>query len=284
MLNVNAHAQNVNVDNAKINIGSGIFLATDGNVTLQNAGAIDNSGLVKMKGDWTNNAAGLINASPGKVEFNGISSQVITGTSITDFKDVDVNNTSGVTLGNDATIDGNLSFSNGKITTGANTLELGVAATTSGAASGKYVYGKLKVDILASGAKSFAIGDATTYAPVTLYINGLSVAGSITGITAAGVEPNENNPISNASGINQNAKPNRYWTLTNNGVAFANYNATFNYDAAEATGNPINYVVRKFNSTWPFPDRRMHFGSFDTRAQQRYGDGDPQRVEHEHGR
>ena len=232
------------------NIGSGAYLTTGGDIIIDNGGAIDNSGTIKIGGEWTNDANGLINASPGKVEFNGTSSQAIGGTSVTDFNDVTVDNASGVSLGNDETVNGVLTFTNGKITTGANTLELGADATTSGAASGKYVYGTLEKHWDASGDYLLTIGDATTYAPVDVNISGVSASGSITATTVAGASPNENNPIANSSGINQSAKANRYWTLSNSGIAFTNYSADFNYDAGEATGNPLNYVVRKFGAAW----------------------------------
>jgi hypothetical protein len=245
-------AQNVNVDNSKINIGIGAFVTTDGNVTIQNSGAIDNSGTVKMKGDWTDNASGLINASPGTVELNGSTNQNVGGSSVTSFNNLTMSNVGGATITGNETVNGTLQFNNGLITTNANTLELGNSATVSGAAGGKYVYGNLKVDINATGSKLFAIGDAFTYAPVNLNMNSLGASGNVTAFTTPGAEPNENTPVTNASGINPAAKANRYWTMANSGITTPNYDATFNFSVAEASGNPLNYVVRKFNSpsTW----------------------------------
>ncbi|HKR05506.1 MAG TPA: T9SS type A sorting domain-containing protein [Bacteroidia bacterium] len=246
------YAQDVNIDNSGINIGTGTYFVTDGDIILQNSGAIDNDGWLHLKGDWTNNASGLINNGSGIVEFDGSSPQAISGTSVTDFNFLAINNSSGVTLGNDENVNGTLVFTIGKIITGSNTLSIAAAATISGAGAGKYVFGNLKMSVAADGIKNFEIGDAAIYAPVNLSISGVTSSGSITGNTAAGSEPNENNPVTNASGINPSAKANRYWTMTNSGIAFTTADATFNYDASEATGNPLNYVVRKFDSpsTW----------------------------------
>src|SRR6185295_6598019 len=70
-------AQTINVSNSFINISSGAYVVTAGGVILQNSGSIDNTGTIKLGGDWTNNANGLINSSAGLVEFDGSSNQTI---------------------------------------------------------------------------------------------------------------------------------------------------------------------------------------------------------------
>jgi hypothetical protein len=246
------NAQSINISGTVVHIPSGTKLVTGGNITLQSNGSINNSGVIKLQGNWNNNANGLINSSPGEVLFEGSSSQTVGGSSVTTFNKLTLDNTAGLALGNDARVAGDLSFTNGKITTGSNTVTIEIGGTVSNASSGKYVFGNLEKNINASGSNNFEIGDATIYAPVNLSLTGVTGSGSVTGSTAAGATPDENNPLSNASGINQSSKANRYWTLTQSGFTFSNYDATFNYDAGEATGNPLNYVVRKFNSpsTW----------------------------------
>ncbi len=243
-------AQSLNISNTVVNVPAGTYIITDGGITMQNAGAVENSGALQLKGDWTNDANGLINSSPGKVVFDGTSNQTITGTSITSFNDVTINNAAGVTLASDADVEGTLDFANGKITTGSNILTVDISGTVINAASGKYVYGNLEKYISASGNKDFEIGDATVYAPVNLSIYGVGGTGSVTASTLPGAPPDENNPVANSSGINQGAKANRYWNITQSGFTFSSYDAAFNFDAGEATGNPLNYVVRKFDSSW----------------------------------
>jgi len=61
--------------------------------TVQTAGAGDN---INITGNWTNN--GTLNAQSGKVTFNGSSAQTIGGGTPTSFNDIEVNNSSGVSL------------------------------------------------------------------------------------------------------------------------------------------------------------------------------------------
>ena len=245
-------AQSLNVSGTVVHIPAGTNLVTPGNIMLESNGSIDNSGVIQIQGDWINNANGLINSSPGEVVFNGTSSQAVSGTSSTTFYNLTLDNGSGLVLNTNEMVDGTLDFTNGKITTGSNTIAVGLGGTVTNAATGKYVYGNLEKFLNASGSKNFEIGDVSIYAPVNLLMNGVTGSGSVTASTASGVAPNENNPVVNASGIDQNARANRYWSLTQAGFTFSDYDATFNYDAGEATGNPLNYVVRKFDlpSNW----------------------------------
>ena len=78
------------VDSALIFFSSNaeIFVC-GGGITLQNNATIDNSGLISLTGNWTNNAGntGLINSSLGIVIFSG-DTQNIQGTDTTLFYDL----------------------------------------------------------------------------------------------------------------------------------------------------------------------------------------------------
>jgi hypothetical protein len=74
----NAMGQEVTVHDAVITIPEGTHFNTDGGITLQGDGGIDNQGVLELKGDWTNNGQGLLTASTGIVVMDG-ENQTIAG-------------------------------------------------------------------------------------------------------------------------------------------------------------------------------------------------------------
>ena len=85
-----------------------------GNLTI-NSGATLESGTnnysISIKGDWVNN--GKFNSSGGTVTFSGSSPQTISGITNTNFNNLLVSNTSGVTLGSNISINGNFTLNTG---------------------------------------------------------------------------------------------------------------------------------------------------------------------------
>ena len=115
-------------------------------------------------------------AGAGTVTFTASTLDSIDGTTATNFNNVVLNKSGGLSLaGIDARIDGTLTFSAGKITTGSQKLILGSAATVAGAASGKYVYGNLRryIASASSPSVSFPVGDASNYTPADIAFSGM---------------------------------------------------------------------------------------------------------------
>ena len=84
----------------------------------------------------------------------------------------------------------NLILTAGKISTGSNILTVEADGSVTGASSTSYIQGNLKKLIAAgSTSKTFEIGDATTYAPVTLAFSG-TIAGSTGSIQASPLSAN----------------------------------------------------------------------------------------------
>ena len=81
---------------------------------------------INVQGDWTNNSgASAFTEGTGTVNFNSSSSaQSIGGSATTDFYDIEISNTSGspVTLNSNATVNHNLTFTDGTLDLSANTL------------------------------------------------------------------------------------------------------------------------------------------------------------------
>jgi hypothetical protein len=154
-----------------------------------------------------------------------------------------------ITLSAAVTVNGTLSLGVNNIATGSNTLTvLGSVTHTSG-----YVVGNLRKRV-PTGASSptFEIGDAGNYAPVSLAFSSVSTAGYLTVNTTGSAHPY----IAN-SGISNTKYVNRFWTLTNSGIALAGtYNATFNFQSGDLTGGavPGNFIAAQYSAgTWTRP-------------------------------
>jgi hypothetical protein len=235
--------------------GSGQLSLGTGTITLGalsiSAGSLEStSGALNLTGAFTND--GTFTDNSGTVNLNGSLSQSVGGTSSTTFNNLTLNNTNGASLGNNGTVNGVLTFTNGKISTGANVLILGSAASVSGAGSGKYVYGTLRRDIPSTTdlSEPFDIGDATNYTPVTVLFAGATGGSGYLDVTTAVSAP----PA--ASGISQTKYVNRKWTIVNNGVTFVTCSPTFTFVAGDIQGSATtaNFVVRKLDvGTWTAP-------------------------------
>jgi subtilisin-like proprotein convertase family protein len=213
------------------------------NITINgslNAGAGANN--LAVYGDWVNN--GSFDALSRTVAFLGTGVQTISGTSLTTFYNLILNNPAGLTNNNDVIITGVLTLTNGKITTGTNNVILDNNSDIPGASSTSYIYGNLQKLINGSAATTFEVGDASTYAPVKLTFTGANNSGRITANTSLGKHPQ----IA-TSFIDPAKNVNRYWTLSNSNVTFTNYEAVFNFVAGEATGTTSSYSVENYNGT-----------------------------------
>lgn len=159
-------------------------------------------------GDWLNNGGTYTSSGSSTVIFNGSFGQSIGGSTTTAFNNLTIDNTSGVSLGNNETVNATLSLVNGNIIipTG-NTLTIAngnaVVGTGFGATknivtqinTGTGAKGFVRVNNMAtSAAYLLPVGDGTNYLPVTLTPTDAPVNNSFSicafqGITANG-EPN----------------------------------------------------------------------------------------------
>lgn len=138
------YGQMVLSSGSQIIVNSGSVLVA--NDITGSGGTITNHGEVSVLGDIINNSGVLFNSSStdGTVTFEGSSAQAITGTSsITFYGIVDIKNSSGVALTDDATgaaqtIDGTLNFSNGLLTLNGFNLNIGTTDPT-GIGAAKYI-------------------------------------------------------------------------------------------------------------------------------------------------
>ncbi|MEO6734084.1 MAG: DUF2341 domain-containing protein [Ferruginibacter sp.] len=220
--------QAVTIQNLDINAGT--FTSTSATMSL--AGSFSNFGT------FTHNS--------GNVTFNGSALQGIGGAT---FNNLTINNAAGVTLWWNVTYSGILTLSSGIVAT--NTYTLKGSSTASVSRTSGHVFGKFQKNI-ATGAtsKTFEIGDATNYTPVTVAFASVTTAGDLIAGAASGDHANIG-----TSTINPSYTANRNWTLTNSGVLFTTCDVTFTFVAGDldAGATPGNFIVGRYNAGWTYP-------------------------------
>ena len=226
------------------------------NLILSGSGTKILAATLNVVDEFTNNttATNKVDAATNSatVIFNGIAyGQVIGGTTVTNFNNLSLNNNYGLSLEQNANVAGTLTFTSGIINTDVNQLIIDKAGIVSGAGAGKYVNGNLQKGIGASTAsKTFEIGNSSDYLPVTIDFSGTATngTGNITCSTTDG-----KHPYYISSGLSQSKYLNRYWTVTNGGVTFGTYDATFTFvNPGDLTGSPTvsNLIISKYDGAW----------------------------------
>jgi hypothetical protein len=223
------------------------------NVTLANSGTIGIAGALTDSATFSV-GNGIVTTS-STVSYNGAGSQTVSVLSPlvagnVMYNNLTISNSSGVTLAGNVNVGGTMTFSSGTVTTNASTLYVtstGTVSRTSG-----HVVGNFKKNV-ATGAtsKTFEIGDASNYTPVTVAFASVSVAGDLTASTTTGDHPNIG-----SSNINPGKTANRYWTLTNSAITFTTCSVTLNFVAGDldAGANTTNFIVGRFaSSAWSYP-------------------------------
>ncbi|MFZ4619625.1 MAG: hypothetical protein ACOYNS_03640 [Bacteroidota bacterium] len=204
-----------------------------------------NASTHSIGGNW-NMSGGTFTNTNSTIRFNGTGTQTLTSTGT--FNSVTVNKASGsLSLSSDMSIAGTLTLTSGNINAGSSKVIITSAGTVSRTSG--HIIGNLQKNV-ATGTptRTFEIGDATRYTPVSLTFASVTVAGNLTASTSAG----DNSDILN-SGINPNKSVNRSWTMSNSGVTFTTYSATFTFvpgdiDAGASTGS---FNVSKLTTgTW----------------------------------
>ena len=232
------------------------------NLTLAGSGAktvtgVTVNGILSMEGTSTAAGTAPTFGTAAVLQYKGSASQT-TGiefpATFTSSGGVVIDNANGVTLNSNRTINVSLTFNNGIITTGANTLILASGTNVIGAGTGKYIFGNLQKGIGAGTVSIiFETGDASVYAPVLMTFTGTTNgAGSITAKTTSGDHPNIG-----TSTFSTSATVNRYWTLTNSGVSgFTGFSTTFSFVAGDIDADAdFNYFyIGNYNTpTWTYP-------------------------------
>jgi hypothetical protein len=163
---------------------------------------------------------------------------------------VDVNNSAGVSLVANLTLNGPVTFTSGRLNTGASTLSLSTTSNTSGSAQGTgWVNGTLTKNYAAGAfSNTLSVGDAATYAPIDVAGTGAGASFSLTATSAAGDDPN----IASST-IDPTRSVNRHWTLVPANATGATWSATFDFPSSDldGTADPSTFIGRVWSgSAW----------------------------------
>ena len=193
----------------------------------------------------------LVADGTSSLVVNGAAPGIVVPGSVTVLNTLTVNDANGVGLQGDLDVVGTLTLTSGPVATGAATLRMDVGGTVVRTAG--RVYGNLEKHVPAGSgvALTFEIGDASIYTPAGVTFGTVTTAGELTASTTTG-----EHPAIASSGLAATRDVNRFWTLTNGGVAFDTYSATFTFVAGDvdAGANTAAFIVAKDDAgTWTLP-------------------------------
>jgi len=231
-----------------VSIAAGGVLNITNQADLRDANTISGAGTLNVQNGASlriGNAAGITaSGATGSIQtgvrtfstgasylYEGTAAQV-TGDALPALvRNFTVNNSAGVSLTSAVAVDSVLTLTSGKLATGANKITINATAATAvtGSSANNYVNGNIERAVAAGASTvAFPVGDAASYAPVSLTFGAGNAAGNVTASTSVpGVAPAAGF-VPTGSGISQSKYINRNWTLSTT-IPAINYTATFNY-------------------------------------------------------
>ncbi len=233
---------NVTLSNG-VTMTSNVSFSPSGVLTISSASGILNMGTAVLGGAFTVANSGIIrtqntSATPvpsgktwnGNVTYDGATAQtVMAGT----YGTLTLNNTAGGTLSGNV-IASTLTFTDGILNTGANTMTVNTLVNNAG--TGKFVNGTLIKPITGLTNINYEVGDAAGYAPMSLALSSAGTSGSMGVMVTNGLEPNFA-----TSGLSNVFYTNHYWTVSNIGAAGpATITPTATYNVGDILGGVGN--------------------------------------------
>lgn len=240
-----------------INVLNDLTIQATKTLLVNAAGYAINIGGGNTSGVWTNN--GAFSNGSDTVTFTGTSAiQAIGGTATTTFYNLTINKASSdLTINTTPTVNKTLTFTSGKIDTGANRVILATTATIATPSATSYVVGALQKNYSAGTAlayfagNDFPVGDANNYTPVDITAGTTTTAGNLTVTTTSSDHPEITTPIPSTD-IDANNDVNRYWTMNNSGLTIGTaISATFTFVAGDidAGATTANFICERYDGT-----------------------------------
>ena len=249
---------NLMTSNSGTKSTSGV-LTVNGNLTVGASSTFNNgSNGTTLKGNLIVN--GTYSTTTAVLTMNGTSAQTISGSSV-NLQRVTIDNSSGVTLNNDATISNVLTLTDGHLTLGSNNLTMGTSASAIGgtpSASNMIVAagtGEFRKEFSSNGGYTFPIGTVAggnEYSPVTLtFSSGTYGAGAYVG---ARVNDQKNSIMHDAI----DSYINRTWTVEPSGISGYVYDIRLDFAPGDVVENSYTvgsfFPVKYSGGEWYQPD------------------------------
>lgn len=250
-------------------VNSGVTFNNSASVIYQgqfiNNGTTSASATHQYRGNFTNNNAyvasvaeeyranfinaGTFTSGTGLHSFNGTSAQQLTGA--TTFTNLALDNTTGLTINNDVTVQTQINLTNGSLITGTNVLRIAQTTWSGISRTNGWVAGNLGLWFPTGWqSRTFEIGDSAAYRPVTVTIPNVTTAGYI--VSAISQSAGDHPQIA-SSLINSALSVNRWWSITSEGAAMASMDVVFNYLAADVDAGAAtsSFIIQRYSgSTW----------------------------------
>ena len=245
-----AFADIVIKNGSTMTVTSGTEIVISANLDIESGATLANNGTFTINGDFNNDGAAALGS--GEFIFSGSAAQDIGGTVSSEFEDLEIDNSSGITLSHDVLLDGTLTLTDGLLTIGTNNFTLGTAAlAVAGTPSAssmivadntgevRKAYSDGTYD---PAAFLFPVGDNTgtaEYSPVSIDFNNSTFASAYFGVNVTNAkEPN------NSSSTHY---LNRYWTFTQSGISGYTYDLTATYADGDITGTEADMSGALYN-------------------------------------
>lgn len=193
----------------------------------------------------------------GKIVMNGTAGQELNMNGNT-IPNLEINNTSNVSLTGSTRVSGLLEFTNGRLLAGAHNFTLGPTATFAGAGPGKYIetngLGEVRKEITAGGTYLLPIGKANAYMPMEYTLSSNTIGGGAYLGGQVVATPHPNRPIRSDDYLSA------YWRPTLNNVTGGSVNVTTTYaDVNSYVGTESLLNGLRWNgSDWSLTDNSIN--------------------------
>ena len=226
-------------------------LTVSGTLTLTSGQLNVGSRLLTISNAIAGTPTNLVTTSASSLTVTGAGAGISVPTSVSLLGALTLNNANGLSASADLTIGGTLTLTTGRLDAGAATIIVGPGGSV--VRTGGWVVGRLEKHANTGTAVgiTFEIGDTVRYTPVSIAFGTVTTPGDLTASTTPGDHPDVAN-----SGVAGNRSVNRFWTVTNTGIAFDTYDATFTFAAADLDAGAVTgsfIVAKRDGTTWTRP-------------------------------